>query len=278
MPPQFNFQESYKKPEDNLPADIAKEKAHPEMIGFDKEAMRKKLREQGVFEFDEDTDLGIMERMAREDEINLEIQRAEQEHKYFVADFERGIQKYYEEVALRPEKAFKEQFVDAVKKASSEVDLANRWFRRCWEGGVVAVSPQVNGVPSNLISYENGKLYKVALTRNYGKIDLNPFGFPGLVDFKTGTIVLNNNAGKLPASSSDTGYEYGSLKDSITSRESWNKIEVVGMTRDEISPDEARIILSAHTGLFKELFEKIKYINGTGTGYGAGVSSEDDKQ
>ena len=108
MPP-FNFENSYKKPEEPLPQDIAEVKAHPEMIGFDENAMREKLEQQSVFEFDADSELGQMERIARDDEIELSIRKARHEHGSFVDDFEKGVTKYYEEVSLRPEKSFKEQ-------------------------------------------------------------------------------------------------------------------------------------------------------------------------
>ena len=53
-------------------------------------------------------------------------------------------------------------------------------------------------------------------------------------------------------------YHYEGLRDAMNTQRGWNSIEVVGMTKDEVSIEEVKHILAAQPGLFKELYEKIK--------------------
>lgn len=259
MPESFNFNSSYKKPEEALPPDVAQVKAHPEMVGFDAEAMRKKLEEQSTFEFDENSDLGQMERMARHDEIDVELKEAKQENKNFLIDFERGIGAYYKEVALRPEKSFQEQFQDAFAKARNDAEKATSYFEKINEMQIpiVTIAELNNFEKKVFVVCEEGVFYRVTFQINYDIIDLNEYGFPGKVLQGTGQIVLTNNAGVLPFKNNQ--YDNGYAAEPIYPRNRYGVSYIFKKyTKEKLSLGEVKNALSGKPGAFKDLFEQVK--------------------
>ena len=251
MPP-FNFKNSYKKPEELLPQDIAEVKAHPEMVGFDENAMRKKIEEQNPFEFDETTVLGQMERMILEDKIKWELEEARYENASFMRDFEKAVANHYKEVGLRPEKSFQEQFQLAYKKVNEEALHAEKLVRKI-EANMypfVEVTDRMSGFRCFIV-YNEGVLLRIAVSYKRPVIDLNKYGFPGVVDRSKSAIVLNNNAGEI------------SIKDSPHKQEGYcvdfmKETTYKSCTVTKLTMREAKDELEENFSRLDNLLEKIK--------------------
>ena len=124
MPP-FKLEESYQKPEERIPSDIAEIRAHPEMVGFNVEEFRKKLEGDTIYTHPEGDPMREMEVLARQDKINFEVDIAEAEHKGFLEQARYDIEKYYRDLEKKPEVEFKKQLDQAVDKLVLKIENAN---------------------------------------------------------------------------------------------------------------------------------------------------------